>query len=47
MNNYREFLAFSKEPFAQDVDTKDLFPFKALEPCIERFKYVLGRERPV
>ncbi len=41
MSNYREFFAFTKEPFAQDVATKDLFPFKALEPCVERFKYVL------
>jgi len=41
MSNYREFFAFTKEPFAQDVSTKDLFPFKALEPCVERFKYVL------
>lgn len=41
MSTYREFFAFTKEPFAQDVDTKDLFPFKSLEPCIERFKFVL------
>jgi type II secretory pathway predicted ATPase ExeA len=41
MSHYREFFAFTKEPFAQDVDIKDLFPFKALEPCVERFKYVL------
>ena len=41
MSYYREFFAFTKEPFAQDVDTKDLFPFKALEACVERFKYVL------
>lgn len=41
MSHYREFFAFTKEPFAQDVATKDLFPFKSLEPCVERFKYVL------
>jgi len=41
MSHYREFFAFTKEPFAQDVATKDLFPFKALDPCVERFKYVL------
>jgi general secretion pathway protein A len=41
MSNYREFFAFTREPFAQDVATKDLFPFKALEPCVDRFKYVI------
>jgi general secretion pathway protein A len=41
MSNYREFFAFTREPFAQDVATKDLFPFKSLEPCVDRFKYVL------
>ena len=41
MSHYREFFAFTKEPFAQDVALKDLFPFKALEPCVDRFKYVI------
>lgn len=39
MTPYREFFGFSKEPFSQDVGTSDLYPLKALSPCVERFEY--------
>jgi len=39
---YREFFAFTKEPFAQEVSVNDLYPLKALGPCVERFEYTVG-----
>src|ERR1041385_8808102 len=39
---YREFFGFTKEPFGQDVDMQELYPLKALGPCVERFEYTVG-----
>jgi type II secretory pathway predicted ATPase ExeA len=39
---YREFFAFTKEPFSQDVGVNELYQLKALGPCVERFEYTVG-----
>ena len=39
---YREFFAFSKEPFSQDVGVNELYPLKSLVPCVDRFEYAVG-----
>lgn len=41
MSYYREFFAFSKEPFSTDVSIDELYPLKALGPCVERFDYTV------
>ena len=41
MTMYREFFAFSKEPFCQDVGLHELYPLKAVGPCVERFEYTV------
>jgi hypothetical protein len=35
---YREFFGFTKEPFSQDVGLNELYPLKALAPCVDRFE---------
>jgi len=39
---YREFFGFSKEPFSQDVGLNELYPLKALAPCVDRFEYTVS-----
>ena len=39
---YREFFGFTKEPFCQDVGIDELYPLKAIGPCVERFEYTIG-----
>jgi type II secretory pathway predicted ATPase ExeA len=39
---YREFFAFIKEPFSQDVGVNELYQLKALGPCVDRFEYAVG-----
>ena len=39
---YREFFAFTKEPFSQDVGINELYQLKALGPCVDRFEYAVG-----
>jgi general secretion pathway protein A len=39
---YREFFAFTKEPFSQDVGVNELYQLKALGPCVDRFEYAVG-----
>ena len=41
MTLYREFFAFTKEPFSQDVNIDELYPLKTLGPCVERFEYTV------
>lgn len=41
MTPYREFFAFTKEPFSQDVGLNELYPMKSLGPCVERFEYTV------
>ena len=41
MTLYREFFAFIKEPFSQDVGINELYPLKAVGPCVERFEYTV------
>jgi len=40
--SYQQFFAFQKEPFAQDIKLKDLYPLPDFEPLLNRFNYCLG-----
>jgi len=36
------FFGFSREPFAQDIPIKNLYPLPALAPLLERFDYAVA-----
>jgi general secretion pathway protein A len=42
MNNFKNFFAFRKEPFVQDIRVSDLYPLPGLNALVERFLYAVN-----